>query len=252
MNSWRLLLTRSAEDCDYMARTLATHGLYAYGLPLLAIQPLAENAQERAQWRALDSYQAVIVLSKPAAHLAGQRIGRYWPKLPPGPRWFAIGPGTAAVLAEYGIQARWPPGGDSESLLALPELGEALQSSAPRALLLRGENGRELIERTLRGRDVGVAALDLYRRTAPEYAPGVLAATVRAHALNGLVVSSGQVLQRLAGLCGPAWSELSGVALFVPSRRVANLARGMGFGRVILCHGAQADALLRSLRENIP
>ncbi|NQD91505.1 uroporphyrinogen-III synthase, partial [Pseudomonas sp. CrR25] len=80
MSDWRLLLTRPAEECSALAAALAEHGIYSSSLPLLAIEALAETAEQRAIILELDRYCAVIAVSKPAARLGLQLLDRYWPQ----------------------------------------------------------------------------------------------------------------------------------------------------------------------------
>ncbi|HCG39478.1 MAG TPA: uroporphyrinogen-III synthase [Pseudomonas sp.] len=250
MTSWRLLLTRPAEECGAVADVLAEAGIHSASLPLLAIKPLPETAEQRATVLELDRYCAVIVVSKPAARLGIELLDRYWPQPPLGQAWFSVGAATGAILADYGLDASWPErGDDSEALLALPRLGEALARPDPKVLILRGEGGRELLAETLRARGVQVDILELYRRYLPDYPAGTLAATLRSERLNGLVVSSGQGLLSLRELAADTWPEMLELPLFVPSPRVAEMARQLGAKRIVDCRGASVAALLAALRE---
>lgn len=248
MSRWRLLLTRPQEECAALAASLAGQGVHSASLPLLAIEPLDETPEQRSLLLDLDRYCAVVVVSKPAARLGLERLDRYWPQPPARQAWFAVGAATASILDDYGLRVHYPgEGDDSEALLALPALAEALKVPEPRVLILRGEGGREFLAERLRGQGVVVDYLELYRRTLPTYAPGELLRRVRAERLNGLLVSSGQGLEHLRCLAAEDWPELAALPLFVPSARVAELARQAGAQRVIDCRGASAAALLEAL-----
>ncbi|MNJ65850.1 Uroporphyrinogen-III synthase [compost metagenome] len=116
-------------------------------------------------------------------------------------------------------------------------------------LIVRGEGGREFFAETLRARGMQVDTLELYRRCLPEYPPHALMDLVEAQRLNGLVVSSGQGLQSLHALAGAAWPDLLELPLFVPSPRVAEMARQLGARRIVDCRGAAATALLAAVRS---
>ena len=255
MTGWRLLLTRPAAECEALAATLAAAGVFSRSLPLLDTEPLAETPEQRATILELDRYCAVIVVSKPAARLGLALLDRYWPQPPAGQRWFSVGAATAQILDDYlaphGLGACCPSqGDDSEALLALDELGQALQVPTPRVLLMRGEGGRELIAETLRGRGVAVDYLELYRRVCPQYPAGTLPRLVEAERLNALLVSSAQGLDNLRQLAADAWPALARLPLLVPSPRVADLARAAGARQVIDCRGASAAAVLAALRAH--
>ncbi|AOE88081.1 uroporphyrinogen-III synthase [Pseudomonas sp. TCU-HL1] len=250
MTGWRLLLTRPAEECEALAASLAEQRIHSSSLPLLAIEPLKETPEQRGIILELDRYCAVVVVSKPAARLGLDLIDRYWPQPPVGQHWFSVGAATGALLEDYGLPVYWPAvGDDSEALLALPELTEALAVPEPRVLIMRGEGGREFLAERLRGQGVAVDYLELYRRCLPEYPKGTLARRVEAEGLNGLVVSSGQGLENLQRMAGDTWPDLARLTLFVPSPRVAEQAALAGAKNVVDCRGASATALLAALRQ---
>jgi uroporphyrinogen-III synthase len=249
LSVWRLLLTRPAEDCAALAQTLAAQGVVSHCMPLLAIEALDETPEQRSAFADLQRYCAVIVVSKPAARIGLQLLAQHGAPTPDLP-WFSVGAATAAVLAEQGLGVHFPDlGDDSEALLALPELQQAIAAPAPRVLILRGEGGREFLAERLRNQGVSVDYLPLYRRVLPQYAPGELSRQVRAERLNGLVVSSGQGFEHLLQLAGDDWPALARLPLFVPSPRVAEQARAAGAQIVVDCRGASAAALQAALEQ---
>ncbi len=250
MNAWRLLLTRPAEESAELAATLAARGIYSSSLPLLRIEALAESVEQRAALLELQRYCAVIVVSKPAARLALALLDRYQARPSTGQPWFSVGAATARILREHGLRVYYPEqGDDSEALLALPQLQQALAAAvAPQVLILRGEGGRELLADRLRGQGARVDYLPLYRRLLPEYPPAALPQRIAAERLNGLVVSSGQGFTHLHELAGHDWPRLARLPLFVPSSRVADMARAAGAQFVVDCRGANAAALLAALQ----
>jgi uroporphyrinogen-III synthase len=251
VSAWRLLLTRPREEVAALAGELARAGVFSSSLPLLAIEPLAIDAGQRRMLADLARYQAVIVVSKPAARLAMGLLAESTGLPTPGPAWFSVGAATAAVLGQAGVMAEAPDSGDdSEALLAVPALQRAIEAPGARVLIVRGEGGREVLADTLRARGASVDYLQLYRRRLPAYASGTLARRVRAERLNALVVSSGQGFEHLRQLAGAEWPELSCLTLFVPSPRVAEMARAAGAQHVLDCRGASAAALLAALREH--
>ncbi len=250
MRGWRLLLTRPADECAALAAQLTERAVFSSSLPLLAITPLPETPQQRDCWQNLARYSAVIVVSKPAARLALQCIEQHTVQVPVTQAWFTVGAATAEILQGHGLSVHYPPAGDdSEALLALPALQHALtQAPSPRVLILRGDSGRELLAERLGAMGVQVDYLALYQRSCPAYPPGTLAQRIRAERLNGLVVSSGQGFTYLHELAGDAWEDVRRLPLFVPSPRVAELARAAGAERVVDCRGASASALLAALQ----
>ncbi|KPG99708.1 uroporphyrinogen-III synthase [Pseudomonas sp. RIT-PI-q] len=250
MTGWRLLLTRPAEESAALSSVLAEQGVFSSSLPLLDIAPILASDTMREVIQYLDRYCAVIVVSKPAARIGVDLLSQYWPQ-PPALKWFSVGAATAQILEDHGLDVSFPAeGDDSEALLELPLLREAIARSDARVLIMRGEGGRELLAERLRELGASVEYLELYRRELPQYPPAALPDRIQAERLNGLVVSSGQGFEHLHQLAGDAWPILARLPLFVPSPRVAELARAAGAQTVVDCRGASAAALLTVLREH--
>lgn len=248
MSPWRLLLTRPADECQAQLPELAAVGIVARALPMLALKPMAETPVQRSLLLDLDRYSLVIVVSKTAARLMIERVDQYWPQPPARQLWACVGPGTAELLADYGLQVAYPEAGrDSEALWALPEVQAALAVPSARVLLVRGEGGRDWLSEQVQGRGIALDVLELYRREAPPYLPGEIAAELEQAAINGIVLSSAQALEHLVRSAGIDWPELCERVLLVPSERVAELARAHGARRVHVLKGLRSDELLASL-----
>ncbi|MFJ2446186.1 MULTISPECIES: uroporphyrinogen-III synthase [unclassified Pseudomonas] len=252
MTGWRLLLTRPAEDSAALASLLAEQGIFSSSLPLLEMAPLALTDTMRAVIDGFDRYCAVIVVSKPAAKMGLALLEQRWSPLP-RLSWFSVGAATAQVLQAHGLDVSFPlEGDDSEALLQVRQLREAIAQPAARVLILRGEGGRELLAERLREQGASVDYLEVYRRDLPQYAEAALPARIQAERLNGLVVSSGQGFAHLHQMAGDAWPALAQLPLFVPSPRVAEMARAAGARTVVDCRGASATALLTALGATRP
>ncbi|MGB5957399.1 uroporphyrinogen-III synthase [Pseudomonas sp.] len=250
MSQWRLLLTRPAEDCAALAQSLAAAGVGSSCLPLLAIEPVALGDRQRPLLKGLPGFQAIIVVSKPAARLLLEHLAQASLQ-PPRQGWFTVGEATAAVLQGVGLEVSFPPrGDDSEALLALPALRQAVAVPAPRILIVRGVGGRELLAERLAEQGASVDYLELYRRCLPAYPAGTLMRRIEAERLNGLVVSSGQGLEHLQQMAGADWPLVARLPLFVPSPRVADQARAAGAQQVLDCRGASAAALLAAVQRS--
>jgi uroporphyrinogen-III synthase len=249
VSNWRLLLTRPSEESRALAQVLADAGVFSASLPLLDIEPLPVSPENQSIIYNLHQYCAVIVVSKPAARLGLAMVDEIWPQSPVQP-WFSVGAGTAQILDDYGLSVSFPEhGDDTEALLELAQLQQAIACPYPKVLIMRGEDGREVLAERLRAQGVAVDYLPLYRRNLPQYPAFALPERVRAERLNGLVVSSGQGFQHLRELAGDFWPELAQLPLFVPSPRVAEMARLAGALAVVDCRGASASALLAALWE---
>jgi len=250
VSPWRLLLTRPEEDCAALAQDLAAAGVASSCLPLLAIEPVQLGDGQRELLARLGQYQAIIVVSKPAARLLLDQLAQTGLQPPPS-GWLTVGNATAGVLQSAGLKVTFPTqGDDSEALLALPVLREATAVPTSRVLIVRGIGGRELLAERLAEQGASVDYLELYRRCLPVYPAGTLMHRIQAERLNGLVVSSGQGFEHLQQMAAADWPHVARLPLFVPSPRVAELARAAGAQQVVDCRGASAAALLAAVQRS--
>jgi len=160
----------------------------------------------------------------------------------------APGPGTITALAAVGIgNARMPATTmDSEGLLALPELADVKDK---RIVIYRGSGGRELLGESLARRGAQVDYVECYRRAKPHGDFGTMAAAWRAGEIDALTLTSSEGLDNLWELFdGPSRPSIAATPSFVPHARIAEHARTLGFGHVVVT--APTDAgLLASLLE---
>ena len=121
-------------------------------------------------------------------------LDQYWPMLPSGMAYFAVGDQTAEVLRASGCQVATPSTEfTSEGLLALPEL-QHLEDR--RALIFCGVGGRQTLADELARRGARVDRCPLYRRNID--AAKVSLARRQLSSTDCLVVHSGELLQSLA------------------------------------------------------
>ncbi|MBC7184043.1 MAG: uroporphyrinogen-III synthase [Marinobacter sp.] len=227
LNGRRVLICRPEPEASRLASRFRSAGAAVRILPLIDREPLPETPERRTLILSLDEFSHVIAVSPFAARLLLDEIDAWWPQIPMGIRWYGVGAGTAAVLAEHGLSPRRPPEGwTSEALLALPSL-QKLQGE--RVLLARGENGRELIRETLEARGARVTPLPLYRRFRPDYPPELIQATLESFAPEAIVALSGETLNNLIALSANSGHNLYDRLLIVPADRVAEQARAAGF-----------------------
>ena len=132
-------------------------------------------------------------------------------------------------------------------MLQLPELQTI---AGKKALILRGNGGRELLAETLTARGADVTLCECYQRCAIHYDGAEEAMRWQSREVNTLVVTSGEMLQQLWTLI-PLWYRerwLLTCRLLVVSERIAKLAQELGWQDIQVADGADNDALLRALQ----
>lgn len=248
-----VLVTRPAgAAANVLCEMLRGAGYRAHSLPLLELEPLEELPYpQRRMALELDAYHHVIFVSANAVRFGMRCFDDFWPQLPAGLVWYAVGDATAKLLADYGVQAHTPGSRmSSEGLLDLPSL-QAVDGQ--RVLIVKGEGGRGVLRRELARRGARVDQLACYRRHRPRLAAGELASLLARREIDVILISSGEGLDSLRELLSPAeTSNFSHLCLIVPSERVARLARNAGFDRIVTAENASDGAMLRALEESNP
>ncbi|WP_043530927.1 uroporphyrinogen-III synthase [Litchfieldella xinjiangensis] len=242
----RVLITRPGERALPLLEAIAARGAQPDRLDVMRQEPLEETQAMRNAWLDFDQFDKVVVVSPFAAECLAEALDRYWPQLPIGPQYYAVGRATADTLhSQLGVRVRVPPatGEDtSEALLAMASLRH-LEGS--KVLLVAGEGGRELLADTLVARGARLTRLALYRRVLIPLA-GPSLERLASGDYAALVVSSGEILEHLAGWCT---STALHQPLIVSSQRLVTLAKEWGFADIHVARGATPAALADAVAE---
>jgi uroporphyrinogen-III synthase len=156
----------------------------------------------------------------------------------------AIGPATARALnqAGYRVSVQSEEGFDSQGLLKHPKLHAVAGS---RILLVKGNDGRDLLERELARRGAQVSLAEVYRRECSR--PGAeeierLERRFAARELHVITATSLDIGANLLALATPALRRaLDGVLWLVPSARIAGGLRERGVKAELLVARSAAD-----------
>ncbi|KNC92677.1 uroporphyrinogen-III synthase [Trabulsiella odontotermitis] len=244
-----ILVTRPSPQGEELVSRLRTLGRVAWSFPLIEFTPGRELPSLRGLLNNLTDNDLLFVLSQHAVTFADAQLRQqqaHWPK---APHYFAIGRTTALALHQVSGKAiRYPQDREiSEVLLQLPELQNV---AGKKALILRGNGGRELLGETLRSRGAEVTFCECYQRTAKHYDGAEEAMRWQSRGVTTLVITSGEMLQQLWSLTPPWYREnwLLRCRLLVVSERLAHLARELGWQEIQIADSADNDALLRALQ----
>jgi len=243
-----ILVTRPSPAADQLVSRLRSCGQVAWALPLIEFTPGTQLDSLPARLSALQAGDLVFALSQHAiqyAHPALMRAGMHWPA---DLKYYAIGRSTALALHKVsGQRVIWPHEQEiSEILIQLPELQ---QVAGKRAVILRGNGGRELLAETLHTRGAQVEFIECYQRCAKYYNGAEEGRRWRDRGIDTLVVTSGEMLHQLYTLFPDVDRDewLLHCRLLVVSERLATQARNSGWANICVAEGADNDALLRAL-----
>ncbi|MEQ6886335.1 uroporphyrinogen-III synthase [Salicola sp. Rm-C-2C1-2] len=240
----RILVSRPEPKATQTCRALEQVGARTQALPLIAIQPRTLDGRERSLIQELDNFQKVVAVSPNAAHLLMEQADEWWPQWPVGLEWWGPGEGTARVFSEAGVPGQAPAGGhNSEALLNCT----AFQPEAvadQKILVARGEQGRELLLRTLTQRGARVEVLPLYARTAVEWPQAGIQDRLVSFDPDTVLALSGETLKHLLEVGQNTDTKLRQRCLVVPAERVAQQARDAGFRDVRVALAMSPDGLI--------
>lgn len=259
-----VVITRPAAQAGTLAARIAASGRDVALLPLLEIAPLADPAPLQAVLAGLAGYAMVAFVSPNAIDAAFAHITRW----PDGVTLAVLGEGSRAALAAHGItpanativSPADTAHSDSEHLLQTLDLA-ALRGR--RVLIVRGEQGRELMADGLRAAGAEVTVVAAYRRAVPALTPaladqlrGLLAQS------NDWIITSSEALRGLVGLLEQLGRQENAGAnvskyvvmmqqqhLIIPHARIAETASHLGFTRLTLT-GSGDERLLAALQSH--
>ena len=235
MTAAPVLVLRPQPGADETVRALAARGIAALARPVLGIEPLPETPALRALVQRLDEFDVVVFVSPAAVRHGMKWMDEHWPQYPARIAWLAVGERTRRALAAWDLDALAPADPRTEGLVELEPLAAP---GVERVLIVRGEGGREALAETLSARGLRVEHLVVHARRPLAVAlpaPDEIAAAV---------ATSAEVVDAFVATGGGAFVERP---LLVPSERVADHARGVGFQRVRIMAGAGAAETLEAL-----
>lgn len=243
-----VLVTRPEGQSEALCAGLAEIGLRAVAQPMLELMSLGEPGPEaRQQLLGLDAYSNIIFISANAVGFGLDWIDSYWPQLPVGINWYAIGDRTASKLKARGLDVLTPGAAmTSEGLLSLPALQH---SQGSKVLIVRGEGGRDTLRSRLEQRGAQVDSLVCYRRRPVMLEDGHLAALLERERIRLVLLSSGEGLANFTALLPHGeTTNLPVLTIAVPSLRVAEQASDLGWRHVRVADNATDEAMVEAAR----
>lgn len=260
-----IVVTRPSAQAEPWAARLRELGASTSVASLLEIVPVSDAVHIQAIKNCildLDLYRKAIFVSQNAVEHGFDWIDRYWPQLPVGIDFFAVGETTAKKMHALGAKvtdlAQSQTGAmTSETLLQSP----ALQAVAgEKIIIFRGRGGRPHIGEVLSARGAKVDYCELYERILPADAikkfAAILSQPERDAAVSAqlvLVLHSGEALENVQKILRELPLDeraiMARVYVLVPSLRIQALAQAAGFKHVWAAQNATDVSMLQGLIE---
>lgn len=246
----RIWATRPTHQNGQWHESLAELGYPVVDLPLMMIEPVHEAAEMQAVKNLIldfDQFHKVIFVSQNAVREAFTWLRDYWPQLPEGLEYYAVGRKTAeAVMAEHLPVANGTQAMDSDELLAMPQLQNVW---GEKILICRGRGGLPRIGEVLHERGAIVRYCELYHRRLPPTAVTEAAPLMSGCAADIIPVFSGETLQNLVRVLDANGVAERNMILVVPGKRVTQSAGKLGFHHIVTAENATAGVMLAAVRE---
>jgi uroporphyrinogen III methyltransferase/synthase len=175
-----VVVTRARAQASGLAATLAALGAEVVELPAIRIEPRIDSPEVRETARSIHAYALVCLTSPNGARLLFEALaaaGRDARALA-NATVAAIGPGTAAELAEHGIHADIVP--ERSIAEALVEALGHLELEGRPVLVARAAEARDVLPEALRERGAEVDVVALYSTLAEDPDPEAIEAALDA------------------------------------------------------------------------
>jgi uroporphyrinogen-III synthase len=251
-----VVITRPAAQAAPLAERVAALGLDAVVFPLLEIQALPDKSALRQALADVSGY-ALVAFVSPNAIDAACAVRTAWPR---SVMLAVVGEGSRTALARHGIDAgnativspANPGRSDSEGLLETLDLDRL---RGKKALIVRGETGRELLGDALRSAGMEVIQVAGYRRSIPVFDLPRQRELARLLACDSCwIITSSEALRGLLDMARALDGDDSVVnlqrkRLIVPHVRIEETARALGFHSVTLT-GSGDEALIAALQSS--
>jgi len=245
----KVLITRPLAEADELVALLAEHGITAKAQPLFDMLPQNNSRLLQTLMNPPTSQaQLPIVICVSAAAVryanASYPIAQWRVK-----QFIAVGDKTRSVLQACSptSQILTPSQQHSEGVLALAELQQVKQQDI---IIVRGDNGRELLADSLQLRGANVQYVASYTRKWRTFDQQNLAKQWQKAQFNCIVATSNGLLERMVTLLAPQSAYwLTHCLWLVASERIAIRAHALGIQQIINLASANNQAICNLIVE---
>lgn len=238
-----VLATRPADGRDPLVGRLTELGARVFAQPAIEISPPADWEPVDAALRRIQEFDWLVFSSANGVRSVLDRIGLKHGDLRilGRTRLAAIGPGTAAALAEYHLRADLVP-----SEFRAESLADSLTplASGRKILLARASRGREVLAERLREAQAHVEQVVVYQSRDAAAADPEIHEALRAGRIDWVTVSSSAIARSLVALYG---EDLRQSKLVSISPVTSETLAGLGFPPAAEATAYTIDGLVAAL-----
>ena len=242
------LVTRPQHQNKTLIELLDQAGWTPIAFPSIEIVETPDSAALQALPRLIRQYDIALFVSRNAVDFTFRHITP--DDLPPALQLGVIGKGSWQALQQQGVASSIIPADsfNSEGLLA----SQALQQVAgKRILILRGQQGRNLLGDSLRERAATVDYLEVYRRVVPQYPANHLEQLTQANFPQLAIFTSAEGLRNTLQIVSREMAErLRGIAWLLISERMRETALNLGHNAdTIIAVSASDEGIVEAIKR---
>lgn len=225
----RILNTRPETQSHELSHAIRQANGVAVDLPTIQIISEPNFLKNMPK---LDNIQHIIFVSKHAISFFFETLNQEHIVFPKHLLISVLGHGSAKTLLKYHPQrAIIPSISDSEHLLDMAHFQSVTHQNI---LIVHGEGGRDLLEKTLKNRGANIHKICVYQRNIPVHNPAYLKTIWQNDSVDIILFTSQQAMENLFTLLGPkAHRWIRQKPCVVISPRLANAAAILGIKMVI-------------------
>lgn len=241
----RVWVSRPDPEGTALCELIKAGGDQAIHFPTIDIVPPANISALKEAGAKLGEQDWLIFISPQAVY---QGV-KWLPALPETVQFAAMGTGSALALEKAGYSSAIysAKAMNAEGLLALAPFQSIKHK---KIAVIRGEGGREWLERELVLRGAEVLSVICYRRALPDREVAVERALLKQGAVDVIISTSLESVKNLKHMVGAAQEEkLLAIPLMVNSERVKMGAALLGFQTIFVADNASHVAMLKLLAE---
>lgn len=233
-----IIVTRPIGYNEDLARLLCDEGYRVLERPLLSIKPLNFSHRMKHKVMKLDTYDAVIFVSRNAVNCSLRYLRDLWPQWPTELIWCAVGKKTAEDLSFFSVQTNYPEEQGANGLIDIIDWRDI-----KKVLIVRGKGGLENLRERLQSRRIKVDYLEVYERVPKHYS--MLEQEIVELHFEVIVLTSGDALKSLCASVGP--EVRAKLIVLVPTERIGELVRQSGIKKLVVTGGVNNKDILNSL-----
>jgi len=241
-----VVITRPAHQTTSLQKKLEAAGAQTILFPLIEIAPPDDLAGVKEQLVNLRQYDLVIFVSANAVEQAFKLIGLEDLGLV---KIATTGKKTASVLEQMGVKVDFCPKEvfNSEALLAMPDFKIFCEGKS--IAIIRGEGGREFLQKQLQIAGATVDYVDTYQRICPQNNLDLLAHHAKKGELDTILLTSGTSVKSFFELAmttkDPSW--INNLTFMLGSPRMQKKIPMSFQGKLVIAEDPSDETLYKEL-----